>query len=43
MVKGVKKFSAKLKKDRKNNKLQYVLTIEKLLKQGFHFGGDSII
>ena len=42
MAKQVKRILATAKKNkRKNNKLQYVLTLEKLLKSGFHFGGDS--
>ena len=42
MANKVKKVKVPSKKGkRKNKKLQYVLTIERLLKTGFHFGDDA--
>ena len=42
MVRSVKRNLFVKKKNKvKNNKLQYVLTIEPLLKTGFHFGDDA--
>jgi hypothetical protein len=42
MVRSVKRNLFVKKKNKvKNNKLQYVLTIEPLLKTGFHLGGDQ--
>lgn len=40
MVKSIKR---NLVVKKKNNKLQYILTIEQLLKSGFHFGDEDIL